>query len=60
LVWISEIFLPSSTTAPPVGVISREMVFSSVDLPQAFAPTMAVMRPAGSSRSTPSTIVLWP
>ena len=32
----------------------RDIERSSVDLPQAFAPTIAVMRPGGMTRSRPS------
>ncbi len=48
-----EISAPSSRTAPAVGFSSRANARSSVDLPLALAPTIAVIRPAGSGTSTP-------
>ena len=38
---------PSSRTAPAVGFSSRANARSSVDLPHAFAPTIAVIWPGG-------------
>lgn len=46
--------LPSRTTRPARGASSRDMERSSVDLPQAVAPTMTVIRPAARVRSRPS------
>ncbi|MEA2494207.1 MAG: hypothetical protein QOJ29_2118, partial [Thermoleophilaceae bacterium] len=45
------IALPSSRTLPACGSISRAIARNSVDLPLAFAPTIAVMRPSASSQS---------
>ena len=38
---------PSSRTTPSLGFSSRAMARSSVDFPQALAPTITVMRPGG-------------
>jgi hypothetical protein len=43
-VWMS---LPSRKTVPDAGVSSRASPRSRVDLPQALAPTMTVIRPVG-------------
>ena len=48
-----EISAPSSSTCPPVGFSSRANARSSVDLPLALAPTIAVIWPAGSGQSSP-------
>ena len=48
---------PSSSTAPAVGVSSRARPRSSVDLPQALAPTIAVTWPVGIDSERSSTIV---
>jgi hypothetical protein len=42
--WMSR---PSSCTVPPAGLSSRASPRSSVDLPQALAPTIVVIRPGG-------------
>ena len=44
---------PSRSTCPPWGLSSRDIERSSVDLPHALAPTIAVMRPGGTTRSSP-------
>jgi hypothetical protein len=44
---------PSRSTAPPLGFSKRAKARSKVDLPEALAPTIAVIRPAGSGTSTP-------
>ncbi len=44
--------LPSSSTWPPRGASRRDIERSSVDLPQALAPTIAVTRPGGTTRSS--------
>ena len=41
---------PSRENEPAVGRSSRANPRSSVDLPQAFGPTMTVMAPSGSAR----------
>ena len=40
---------PASSTEPAVGVRRRASVRNSVDLPQAFGPTMIVILPCGIS-----------
>ena len=47
---------PSRTTVPLSGASSLDIVLSSVDLPHAFAPTITLILPAGTSRSTSSTM----
>ena len=50
--WIAS---PSSSTAPDDGRSSRASPRSSVDLPQALAPTITVIRPSGTSQVRSST-----
>ena len=47
---------PGDPTSPPVGSRRRLTSASSVDLPDPVVPRTAIVRPAGTSRSTPSTI----
>ncbi len=46
---------PFSSTEPARGVSSRAMARSSVDLPHAFAPTITLIRPVGTSNDRSST-----
>ena len=45
---MSRTSMPSTNTVPGGGSLSRGSRFSSVDLPDPVAPTMAVVVPAGS------------
>ena len=49
LVGSERIAAPSSSTEPAVGLSIRTSARSSVDLPQALGPTIAVKAPAGMS-----------
>ena len=51
--------LPSRVTDPPAGFSSRDRPRSSVDLPQALAPTIMVTLPSGISAVSPSTTLRW-
>ena len=42
---------PSSSTAPPVGLISRTSERSRVDLPHPFGPMITVKLPSGTRTS---------
>ena len=54
MAWIA---LPSSTTPPDIGRISRAKVLSSVDFPQAFAPMMTLIFPSGGAMLTPRMMI---
>ncbi len=51
--WMSA---PSSSTVPPRGLSRRASPRSSVDLPQALAPTMTVTASGGIVSDNPSTM----
>ena len=51
---------PASSTEPAVGVRRRASVRNSVDLPQAFGPTMTVNTRRGRPTSRPSMMVWAP
>ena len=51
---------PANSMVPAVGVKRRASVRSSVDLPQAFGPTMTVNTPRGKPTSRPSMMVWAP
>lgn len=55
-VGMSWMLRPSSRTAPSEGASSRAIARSRVDFPQAFGPTMTVIRPGGTVTSSPETI----
>ena len=51
--WV--MFSPSRKTSPAVGATRRRRSHGTVDLPLPDSPTSPRVRPAGSSRLTPST-----
>ena len=51
---------PSSTTAPDRGASSRDRARNRVDLPHPLAPTIALIRPIATVRSSDSTTVRSP
>lgn len=46
--------LPSRVTCPALAGMSLARALRSVDLPQAFGPTITVKEPSGIDTSTPS------
>ena len=54
LVGSDEISTPSSSTLPAFGLSIRTSARSSVDLPHALGPTIAVKPPSGMSTDSPS------
>ncbi len=54
-----EIALPSSSTAPALGRSIRDRARSSVDLPQAFGPTMTVKERSGMVTERFSAMTRW-
>lgn len=54
--WMS---CPSSSTRPSLGLSIRDRARSSVDLPQAFGPTMTVKELSGISTDNCSAITRW-
>ena len=49
---MSRTSMPSSSTAPAEGSISRVSSLAKVDLPEPVSPTIATRRPASIARST--------
>lgn len=54
-----EIAEPSSSTDPAAGLSIRESARSSVDLPQAFGPTMTVKEWSGMATERFSAMTRW-
>jgi hypothetical protein len=52
--------VPSRRTLPARGVRSRDIERSSVDLPHALGPTIAVIRPGGTATESPAMTVRSP
>src|SRR5919198_6243523 len=51
---------PRITTSPWAGLLAPERHATSVDLPAPFSPSRAVIRPAGTAKSTASSAVTPP